>query len=146
MALGTNGAAMTVDTGADLMGAVQQADVASNSRGFVATPKVQTAAMKLKDSQNRPFGLAEVFKGERALFSNAVPANITKGTGTNLSAIVYGNWSDLLIGYWSAFDLLVNPYESSAYAKGNVQVRAMLTCDIAVRYPQSFAACQDVVA
>jgi len=51
---------------------------------------------------------------------------------------VFGNWSDLLIGYWSAFDLLVNPYEALAYKKGNVQVRGMLTMDIAVRHPESF--------
>jgi HK97 family phage major capsid protein len=144
--MGTNGAAMTIDTAADLMGAVQQADVADNSRGFVSTPKVQTAAMKLKDGQNRPYGVAEVFKQQNVLFSNTVPSNLTKGTGTNLSATIYGNWSDLLIGYWSAFDLLVNPYESTAYAKGNVQVRAMLTADIAVRYAQSFAAARDIIA
>ena len=42
--------------------------------------------------------------------------------------------------------MLVNPYETSAYSKGNVLVRAMLTCDMAVRRPQSFAAIKDVVA
>jgi hypothetical protein len=52
---------------------------------------------------------------------------------------IFGNWADLLFGYWSAFDLLVNPYESAAYSKGNISVRAMLTCDVAVRRPESFA-------
>ena len=52
----------------------------------------------------------------------------------------------MLSGYWSAFDLLVNPYESAAYAKGNVQVRAMMTCDIAVRYAESFSAAKDIIA
>jgi HK97 family phage major capsid protein len=54
-------------------------------------------------------------------------------------AALFGNFNDLLIGYWSAFEILVNPYESDAYKKGNVMVRAMLTMDVAVRHPESFA-------
>jgi HK97 family phage major capsid protein len=146
VALGTNGAALGIDDTATLIGAVHNADVAETSRGFLTTPKVRTAAMKLKDSQARPYGVPAVFQGERVEFSNNVPSNLTKGSGTNLSAIIYGNWADLLIGYWSAFDLLVNPYEATAYSKGNVQIRAMLTCDVATRYAASFAAIKDAVA
>lgn len=62
------------------------------------------------------------------------------------TSVIFGQWSDLLIGYWSAFDLLVNPYESTAYSKGNVSVRGMLTADIAVRHPESFAASIDFPA
>jgi HK97 family phage major capsid protein len=146
VALGTNGAAMTIDTTADLIGKVAIANGPATSRGFLTNEKVQTAAMKLKDGQGRPFGLPSVFQNERVEFSGNVPSNLAKGTGTNLSALIYANWADLIIGYWSAFDLLVNPYEATAYAKGNVQVRAMLTCDVAVRYAESFAAAKDVIA
>ncbi len=129
--MGTNGLAMTVDTPADVMGKVAVADAPATSRGFLTNNKVMVAAMKLKDSQGRPFGLPQVFQNERAEYSSNVPSNLTKGSGTNLSALIYGNWADLLIGYWSAFDLLVNPFEATAYPKGNVSVRAMLTCDVA---------------
>ena len=78
--------------------------------------------------------------------TNLVPSNLSKGTGNNLSALIFGNFNDLLLGYWSEFDLLVNPYESTAYAKGNVQVRGMLTMDVAVRHPESFAAITDLIA
>jgi hypothetical protein len=44
-----------------------------------------------------------------------------------------------LIGFWSEFDFLVNPYETTAYSKGNVQVRAMATCDVKLRHVESFA-------
>lgn len=59
--------------------------------------------------------------------------------------LIFGNWSDVLIGFWSELDILVNPYESTAYSKGNVQVRAMMTLDIAVRHAESFAACTDLL-
>lgn len=144
--MGTNGAAMTVDTPADVMGKVAIGDAPATSRGFLTNNKVMVAAMKLKDSQGRPFGLPQVFQNERVEFSSNVPSNTTKGTGTNLSSLIYGNWADLLIGYWSAFDLLVNPYEATAYPKGNVSVRAMLTADVAVRYVESFSAAKDIIA
>ena len=80
-------------------------------------------------------------------FSNVVPSNLTKGTASGIcSALVYGNWSELLIGLWSELDVLVNPYSETAYSKGNVQVRAMMTVDIAVRHPASFAAILDLLA
>jgi len=144
--MGTNGAALTIDTAADLIGAVSTLNAPETSRGFLTTIKARVAAMKLKDGQGQPFGVSAVFQGERVEFSSNVPSNLTKGSGTNLSAAIYGNWSDLIIGYWSAFDLLVNPYESTAYAKGNVQIRAMMTADVAVRYVESFAAAKDIIA
>lgn len=146
VAMGTNGGALTYDAVADLMGAVADANAEAGSLAFVTNTRVRRAASKLKDAQNRPYGLDTVFQGMPRAFTNIVPANLTKGTGTNLSALIYGNWSDLLLGLWSELDLLVNPYEAAAYAKGNVQVRAMMTVDIAVRHPESFAAITDIVA
>lgn len=62
------------------------------------------------------------------------------------TSVIFGKWSDVLMGYWSAFDLLVNPYESTAYTKGNVSVRGMLTADIELRHEESFAAAIDFPA
>jgi hypothetical protein len=87
-----------------------------------------------------------VFQGVPVAYTNLVTSAGTKGSGTGLSTLLYGNWSDLLIGVWSELDILVNPFESTAYSKGNVQIRAMMTVDIAVRHPESFAAITDIVA
>ena len=86
-----------------------------------------------------------VLAGYALQASNLVPSTLTKGTSTGVcSALIFGNWSDLILGYWSELDVLVNPYESSAYSKGNVQVRAMATMDVKVRQAASFAAIQDL--
>lgn len=79
--------------------------------------------------------------GHRTLVSNQVPKNLTKGTGTNLSAILFGNWRDLLIGFWSGLDILVDPYSNSK--KGRTRVVAMQDCDIAIRHPESFSVMLD---
>ncbi|MGE0417562.1 MAG: phage major capsid protein [Acetobacteraceae bacterium] len=147
VAMGTNGGAITFDAVQDLIGAVADANAEAGALAFLTNTKVRRAVNKLKDSQNRPLGADTVFAGMPRLFTNNVPATLTKGTSSGVcSALIYGDWSDLLIGLWSEVDVLVNPYESTAYSKGNVQVRAMTTADISVRHAASFAAIQDILA
>jgi HK97 family phage major capsid protein len=53
--------------------------------------------------------------------------------------IIFGDWSQLLIASWTGVDILLNPYETTAYAKGRVIVRAMKDVDVAVRHGEAFA-------
>lgn len=55
------------------------------------------------------------------------------------SVVIFGDWSQLLVGYWSGVDILVNPYESTAYMRGRVLMRVMRDVDVAVRHGESFA-------
>ena len=146
VALGANGGSLAYGNVVDLMGQLQDQNAEAGAIAFLSNPKVRREAVKILDSMNRPLGEDVVFQNTQRRFATNVPSNLTKGTGTGLSALIYGDWSDLLIGMWSELDILVNPYESVAYSKGNVQVRAMMTVDIEVRHPQSFAAITDIVA
>jgi HK97 family phage major capsid protein/HK97 family phage prohead protease len=49
----------------------------------------------------------------------------------------FGNFADLIIGYFSGLDLMVDPYTNST--SGTVRVIAMQDCDIAIRHPESFS-------
>ena len=98
----------------------------------------------LKESGDAGAGYLMDAPGALAGYSLASSTLVPSGGSPAAGTIIFGNWSDLLIGYWSAFDLLVNPYESTAYSKGNVQVRAMLTTDVAVRHGESFVVVDDV--
>jgi HK97 family phage major capsid protein len=145
VALGTNGAALGYGNVVDLMGQVQDMNAETARSGFLSNFKVRRAAQKMLDSMNRPLGENVVFQNTARAFTNNVPANLSKGTGTNLSALIYGDFAQLLIGVWSELDVLVNPFGPN-YAAGNVQIRAMLTCDINVRHAESFAAITDIAA
>ena len=72
-----------------------------------------------------------------------MPSNFTKGSSSSLSALIFGNWSDLLIGEWGTVDLLVDPYTNAD--SGQVRVVTFSFVDIAVRHAQSFAAVSDIV-
>lgn len=71
--------------------------------------------------------------------SNQVPSNL--GAGSNYSALIFGNWADLIIGEWGALDLQVDPYTGGV---GNVKVKVLQFVDCAVRHPESFAAITDI--
>ena len=58
--------------------------------------------------------------------------------------LIFANWADLLVGYWSSVDILVNPYHTTVYSKGGVLINALQDCDIAVRHKESFCASTDM--
>jgi HK97 family phage major capsid protein len=146
VAMGTNGAALTYAAMADLQGQVADQNAEGGSLAFLTNTKVRRAVAKMLDAQNRPLGADVVFQSTPRSFTNSVPSNLTKGSGTGLSAVLYGNWASLVIALWSELDILINPFESVSYSKGNLQVRALMTCDMAVKHPESFAAILDAIA
>ena len=75
--------------------------------------------------------------------SNSVPGNLTKGTGTDLSALIFGKWSELFFAEWGNTEILANPY-GSQYLSGGIQIRILHTCDIGVRHPECFSAATDI--
>lgn len=83
-----------------------------------------------------------LLNGYRIGTTNQVASNLTKGSHTTVcSAIFFGNWADLLIGMWSGLELLTNPYTQAANRV--IETYAYQAVDIAVRHPESFAACLD---
>lgn len=82
--------------------------------------------------------------GYNAYVTNQVPSTLTKGTSTaKCSAILFGNWSDLLIGMWGGLDVMVDPYTGSK--SGRIRIVMFQDCDLAVRHPESFAAMKDAL-
>ena len=151
LALGTNGAALTVDNLLTLKKNVSAANADDGTCAYVINSKVESAISQLKDGNSayllNPYEaqLGEArLAGRRLMVSNNVPSNLTKGSGSNLSAAIYGRFSDLLIGQWSGIELMTDPY--SDFAKGSVGVRALSTIDIAVRHPESFSLVKDAIA
>jgi HK97 family phage major capsid protein len=85
----------------------------------------------------------QIVNGYTAAVSNQVPSDLTKGGGSALSAMLFGNWADLTIAMWGTLDLTVDPYTGST--SGTVRVVALQDIDIGVRHAESFAAIEDAV-
>ncbi len=52
--------------------------------------------------------------------------------------VIFGAWNQIIIAFWNSLEILVNPYESTAYSKGNIQIRGFMDADVLVRHPQAF--------
>ena len=120
-------------------------DAAAEGTAFLTHPKVER---KLRTT-NRVSGEPEhgfIAEGRNMLdgYTLAKSTNVPTSGSPLTSELIFGNFSDLLIGFWSELDVLVNPFESTAYSKGNVQVRGMLTADVALRHAASFAYGTDI--
>jgi HK97 family phage major capsid protein len=77
--------------------------------------------------------------------TNQARSNLTKGTGTNLSEVFFGDWSQVLVGEWGVVEILPNPYAAGIYEAGGVELRVLQSVDIGVRHAQSFAVMSDAI-
>jgi len=148
---GANGASPTIDNLIDLKAEVgiDSADV--NTGAFLTNAKVERVLSKLKDSQNNyllnPYssnlGDAQVC-GRRMFVSNNVPDDLTKGSSSGTcSAIIFGDFSQLMVAVFSELEVLVDPF--SDFAKATTGIRAITSIDIGIRQPSAFAAMQDAL-
>jgi HK97 family phage major capsid protein len=148
--LGANGAALDWAKVVALETLVAAANADVGSMGYLTNAKVRgalkTTFMDSPGSGMRIWqtGDSTPVNGYAATVTNAIPSNTTKGTGTNLSTIMFGNFSDLVIGQWGTLDLMVDPYTGST--AGTVRVVVLQDVDIALRRTESFAYYSDVIA
>jgi HK97 family phage major capsid protein len=147
-----NGLAITWDNIQAAISAVELANALGGSLGWVTNGRVaKKLATTLKSTADTSsnFIVADLGTNSLAGFpmarTNLCPSTLTKGSGTNLSAAIFADWSQLLIGVWSSIDLLINPFDSTAFPKGNILVRAMMTLDVQLRQPKAFAALDDII-
>ena len=97
---------------ASMYGALKTTEKASGTAQFVVEP-------------------GGTINGYRSIVSN-------QGTAGNL---YFGNFSDLLVGFFGGLDLVVDPYTAST--TGTVRVVALQSMDVAVRHAVSFAVGND---
>ncbi len=145
--LGDNGAVPTYGDIVDLEFAVADANADMGNLGFATTP----AMRKLLRKTPRLAGVAGSGvvwdRGNRVLdypaaVSKNVPGTLTKGaTSGACHAIVFGNWSDLIIATAGAFFILVDPIRLKKRAL--IEVTMFLAADVALRRAASFAAITD---
>ena len=100
-----------------------------------STPKVSsTDSVMIMESTNNLVG-----------YPAAVTQSLTTEGSPETSLAVFGAFSQLLVGYWSGVDILANPFDSTAYLRGRVLLRAMRDLDVGVRHGQSFAVSTDLL-
>ena len=151
---GTDGLAPTYAHMVGLETAVANANGDVGNLAYVTNTKVrgklrQTQVFSGTDgkavwtSQPGSQGVGDVL-GYDAFCSNSVPSNLVKGSsGAVCSAIMFGNWIDLIIFMWGGLDIMLDPYTGSS--AGTKRVVALQDVDVGVRHTGSFAAMKDAL-
>lgn len=148
---GTDGATPAWSHIVKLITEVEQDNADGNSMAYLTNAKVKGTLMQTEKAQStngvfiwpegrNPDGMATL-AGYRAAVTNAVSSSLTKGSSTDCSAIIHGNWESLIIGEWGNPELIVNPY--SLDTQGAWRITLLDEIDVAVEHPESFAAMTD---
>jgi HK97 family phage major capsid protein/HK97 family phage prohead protease len=147
--VGTNGGAATFAHIVGLEEAVDIGNALAGSLAYVTTPQVK-ADLKQTAVLTNTIGVAvwgtdSQMNGYRAMATNQIPSNLTKGTSTTVChAIVFGNFRELIVGEWATFELLADPITLAD--SGQIKLVTYQMVDVGVRHAASFAACLDVTS
>jgi len=139
VAIGTNGGAPTYAFLIDMETEVANDNADIGTMGYLTTPGIRGKLKKTETfatTNGMPVWLNGEVNGYRAEASTQVPSALTKGTSTDCHAILFGVWSQLLIGYWGAYELVVDPYRLKK--QGLIEVTSFQMAGIAARNPESF--------
>lgn len=76
--------------------------------------------------------------GYKAIATNQVSKVMStlEATGGSEYGIIFGNWSDLMLGLWGALELITDPLRLKKQAM--IEVTSYQMADVQVRHPQSF--------
>lgn len=163
VAMGTNGGAITLEKVVDLEAAVMTVNGAVNpgSVAYLTNYKVLAALKKLRaggsTTGDGPFlfntDAARIGRGPTPgtmngyplAASNQVPSTLTKGSSSGVcSALLMGDFSQAMVGFWgNGLEITVGE-DSDDFSKALTSVRGIVTYDVAVRDPKSFAAILDI--
>jgi HK97 family phage major capsid protein len=147
VAMGTNGAVPTRAKLVDLVTALATANADMGNLAFLTTPGIRGKLQQtLLDAGSGRFVWENPNEllGYNAQVSTQVPSNLDKGSSSGVcNAIIFGNWSELMIAQWGGLDLLADPYTKGSQAMVRIIVNSWW--DIALRHPASFAAIQDAL-
>ena len=147
VAIGTNGGA---PTWASVVNLVKECEIdnalMTDNLAFLTNPKVKAKLSSTAKGSGDSVMIMESpwdsLYGYKVGLTTHVPSDLTKGsTSGSCSAMIFGDFSQLLMGFWSSPDILVDPYTGGS--AGNTRVIVMQDVDVAVRHAQSFAACLD---
>lgn len=139
VALGTNGAAPTFAKLIEMETAVLDHDAPGDGLAYLFNPKVNGFLKSTPKIEGYPAYMVEDGRvnGYGFEMTTNVPSNLTKGEGSNLSAIIFGDFREVWIGQWGGLEVIVDPFSSKD--KRVIEVAAIAYHDILVRRPEIFA-------
>lgn len=146
VAIGTNGGTPTHAHIEKLFTAIASEDADEGMLNYLTTPEFREKLRLTKiDAGSGQFiwdrKSPNELNGYGAQISNLLPKNITKGSGTDLHPMLFGNWADLYLSTWGGLDIVANPYTKAK--EGIIELIVTMFHDCAVNRFESFSVISD---
>lgn len=77
--------------------------------------------------------------------SNQIKRNYTKGTGTGLTTVLGGDFSNVVVGMYGALELTANPWDSTAFAQNETLFRVLMFADSGIKRTGAFVAYHNLI-
>jgi hypothetical protein len=144
ISIDTNGGAITYNLLVQMETEVAVDNGLLGNLAYVSNAKVQGKLKTIPQIAGYPVYLINDGKvnGYPFLMSNSIPSNLTKAGGSNLSAIIFGAWSEVFVGGWGGLQFILDPY--SEKARGVLEISAAAYHDVLVRRPEAFCIIDEV--
>lgn len=150
--VGANGGPITYALLVDVVHQLRKANADRGSRYFIMHPDLERQISKLLDVDNRPLFTWDPSQGQPSrtllgfpyLTSTQIPVNLTKGSGTDLTELYYGNWGDLLEAEWGDMVVEATLEGAGMFETHSISIKAVMELDFIVRIPASFVLMNDL--
>lgn len=145
VAVGTNGGALTLPIAIDMETAIFSDNADAAVMNYVSNSKLRGKAKKtaIETGQTDKLLQNNEINGYNYANSNHIPSNLIKGTsGAVCSALIFGDFSKLVVGQWGFMDISVD--DKSRKKDGYIEITANVYLDSAVIMPEAFAVCKDI--
>jgi HK97 family phage major capsid protein len=73
-----------------------------------------------------------------------VPSTLSKGSASDLSALIFGDFSQLCVASWGGMELTVDPFSGATAGLTNMVLNSYM--DVNILQPKAFAVCKDIDA
>ncbi|MBS9525918.1 phage major capsid protein [Litoribacter alkaliphilus] len=143
--MGANGGAIDYAKVMEFIQNVGESEADMSNAKFLLNYKIYSAVKQLAKGNTDNLVLVDgKLDGFDFIASNRIPSNLAKGTGTNLSAMLFGDFSSVVVGQWGGIALTVDPYTLAD--EGATKLTLNSYFDIKDRYENAKAVAKDIEA
>lgn len=141
IAMGTNGAALTsYDPFSLAVQTIMEANGPSQGLAVIHSPRTWGAIDRLKEGgTGAPLQPPKSYASLRELVTSTMPTNLTKGSASNTSTSIVGDFKNLILGMLGGVMIESSRVAGSAFSNGDVLIRALVRCDTGIVRPNHFA-------
>lgn len=143
----------TLDDLYDMIAQIETANADQGNLGWAMNPSLWNVLRKIKDGDGKyvltpDSGAYNVTSSARPAArgmllgypfatSTQVPTNF--GTGTDRTALIFGNWADAVLAEWAGLELKASDVAGTSFAANQTWIRALTEVDFNVRHGASFS-------